>query len=179
MVIVTTKEGLEISLKDWQKKYGLPENSTKIGKFFSTTERKFQQDIKDYGTLRVNELLMRFMDRLREKWKKPLIVNSFNRSPEKQAQLQADGYRAANYSPHMVYMAVDLDTTSALESRMLANMGEGVAKELGLKVRIGVEDYIKAGQTFVHFDVCPEFYAKGKPFHGQTHPIQWEAAIRW
>lgn len=179
MVIVTTKEGTEISLKDWQKKYGLPENSQKIGKFFSLTERKFAQDLKDYGTLQVNELLMRFMDRLREKWGKPLNVNSFNRSPEKQAQLTADGFRTASYSPHMVFMAVDLDTTSALESRMLANMADGVAKELGIKLRIGVEDYIKAGQTFVHFDVCAEYYAKGKPFHGQTHPAQWESAIRW
>lgn len=179
MVIVTTKEGKEISLKDWQKKYGLPENSTKIGKFFSTTERKFAQDLADYGTLRVNEQLMRFMDRLREKWGKPLVVNSFNRSPEKQAQLQAAGYRAAQFSPHMVYMAVDLDTGSALESRQLAMAGEGVAKELGIKIRIGLEEYIKAGQTFVHFDCCPEYYAKGKPFHGQTHPVQWESAIRW
>jgi uncharacterized protein YcbK (DUF882 family) len=179
MVIVIDKTGKEISLKEWQHKYGLPENSTKIGKFFSTTERKFQQDLKDYGKLVVNEQLIRFLDRLREKWAKPITINSFNRSPEKQAQLTAAGYRTASFSPHMVFMAADVDSGSALESRQLAMLAEGVSKELGIKIRIGLEDYIKAGQTFVHFDVCPEYYAKGKPFHTEPHPIQWESAIKW
>lgn len=179
MVTAITKSGKEITLKEWQKLYGLPENSQKIGKFFSLTERRFVQDLKDYGKLIVNEQLMRFADRLREKWKKPINFNSFNRDDKKQEELTAAGYRTAKYSPHVVKMAFDADTESALESRMLASMAEGVAKELGIKIRIGVEDYIKAGQTFVHFDVCPEYYAPGKPFHGEPHPQAWESSIKW
>lgn len=179
MVIVINKAGMVISLKEWQKAYGLPENSQKIGKYFSLTERKFAQDIKDYGQLVVNEQLIRFLDRLREKWKKPININSFNRDDAKQQELTAAGYRAAKFSPHVVKMAADVDTESALESRQLAMLAEGVAKELGIKIRIGIEDYIKAGQTFVHFDVCPEYYAKGKPFHVEQHPVQWETEIKW
>lgn len=180
MVIVTTKEGTEISLKDWQHKYGLPENSTKIGKYFSTTERKFAQDLQDYGKLVVNELLMKVLDRFREKLKKPVSINSFNRSAEKQAELTAAGFKTAKFSPHEVFLAADIDTSSALESRMYRSLLEGVSKELGIKIRIGCEQYIKVGQSFVHVDVCPEYYAKGKPFHGKPHPEAWEiGGLSW
>jgi len=179
MVKAISKSGHEMTLKEWQKFYGLPENSQKIGKYFSTTERKFAQDIAEFGGLVVNELLMKVLDRFREKLKKPVNINSFNRSAAKQAELTAAGFRTAKFSPHEVFMAADIDTDSPIESRTYANMIKGIANELGIKIRVGVEDYIKAGQTFIHVDVCPEYYAKGKPFHSKPHPLQWESAITW
>lgn len=177
--VVITKEGKEITLKEWQKMYQLPENSTMIGRHFSTTERIFARDLKDYGTLVVNEQLMRVMDRFRDRIKKPVNVNAFNRNEAKQAELAAQGLRTATHSPHVVFMAVDIDTTSALETREFVRELDGVAKELGIKIRIGYEDYLKIGQTFVHVDVCPEYYAKGKPFNNHPHPVQWESPIKW
>lgn len=144
-VVVITKSGHEMTLKEWQKYYQLPENSTMIGRHFSTTERIFARDLQDYGKLVVNEQLMRVMDRFRDKIKKPVIVNAFNRNEAKQAALTAQGLRTATHSPHVVFMAVDIDTTSALETREFVRELENVSKELGIKIRIGYDDYLKHG----------------------------------
>lgn len=178
-VVVITKAGTEITLKEWQKIYQLPENSTMFGKHFSTTERIFSRDIKDYGKLVVNELLIRVLDRFRSRIKKPIVINSFNRDDRRQDQLTQQGLRTAKYSPHVVFMAADIDTASALDTREYIRELDGVSKELGIQIRLGYDDYLKNGQTFVHLDVCPEYYAKGKPYHGMPHPIQWETSIRW
>lgn len=178
-VVVVTKLGKEITLKEWQKLYQLPENSTMIGKHFSTTERIIARDIADYGRIVVNEQLMRVLDRFREKIKKPVNINSFNRDENKQAALTEQGLRTATHSPHVVFMAVDIDTTSALETREYVRILEGVGKELGIKIRLGYDDYLNNGQTFIHLDVCPEYFSKGKPFHYRPHPIQWESEIKW
>lgn len=179
-VVIISKAGTEMTLKEWQKLYQLPENSTMIGKHFSTTERIFERDIKDYGRLVVNEQLIRVMDRFRSKIGKPVNINSFNRDENKQAQLTAQGLRTATQSPHVVFMAVDIDTTSPLETREYVRVLEGVSKEIGIRIRLGYDDYLNNGQTFIHLDVCPEYFAKGKPFHYRQHPHQWEdGSLRW
>jgi hypothetical protein len=178
-VIVVTREDKQISLEEWQEKYGLLMNSAQIGRNFSYKESKFQEDIKNYGVLYVNELLIRVLDAARDKWGKPLIVNSFNRNAEKQAELKAQGLKAATYSPHVVYLAADIDTKTPEESRKLAKVIRAAAESIGIKVRLGFEQYIAAGQTFVHVDVCPEYYAKGKPRAKQEHPTAWESPINW
>lgn len=176
---VITKEDKEISLSEWQKLYGLQVGSFQIGHNFSAKEPKFQEDLANYGVLYVNELLIRVLDAAREKWGRPLIVNSFNRNAEKQAALKAQGLKAATHSPHVVYLAADIDTNSVQESRGLAKIIRAAAVQLGIKIRIGVEQYISVGQTFVHVDVCPEYYGPGKPRASHPHPAAWNEPIKW
>lgn len=199
MIKIITKEGTEISLIEWQQCYGLEVGSKSIGVFFSIDEDEFQDNIRDYGKLVVNELLIRFMDGYRALTDSPAIVNSFNRNDTKQLSLNDRGLRAAKFSPHVVFMAVDLDTPGINElkkefpklsdsqlweravkiNRHRVILALEVAKKLGIKMRFGSEQYLKDGNTFIHADVCPEYYAPDKPFHHHIHPIQWESELRW
>jgi hypothetical protein len=177
-IYVITHDDKLINLEAWQKIYGL--DAEQIGKYFSIHEPKFKKDLADYGKLYVSELLIRVADQVRRCWGKPLTVNSFNRSDTKQASLRASGARAATTSPHVVYLAMDLDTSSVEESRKLAALILQVSKELSIKVRVGFADYIAAGQTFVHFDVTPEYYGKDKTRYKTPHPKAWETAyLTW
>lgn len=176
-VIVITKDGTPTTLAKWQADYGLKPDQ--IGKYFSLSEARFKQDMDEYGEIVVNELLMRVLDAFREEIKRPISINSFNRTEDHQKALKARGFRAATYSPHVVKMAADIDTHTAQQSKEYASVMQRVSVKIGIKVRVGVDDYIKAGQTFIHVDVCPEYYAPGKPFHGDKHPVQWEKPITW
>jgi len=176
---IVTVKGETISLEQWQVLYNLPVGSDQFGKYFRATESRFAKDIQEFGELIVNELLIRVLDAFRETVRRPVTINSFNRDEEKQKQLKEAGYKTAQYSPHVVKMAADIDTTSPEQSRSYVLMLHRCASELNIKVRIGCEQYIAAGQTFIHVDVCPEFYATGKPFHNQFHPKAWEQVITW
>lgn len=178
-VKVVLRNGSEVSLPEWQKIYGLPIDSDKIGRHFSLTESRFIRDIQDYDELIVNELLMTVMDALRDALKKRIIVNSFNRSEAHQQDLKKRGFKTATHSPHVAKMAVDIDTTSPEETREWAKYVKQVASILNIKVRIGFEEYLNTGQTFIHIDVCPEYYASGKPYYKFPHPKQWELVITW
>jgi hypothetical protein len=54
-----------------------------------------------------------------------------------------------------------------------------VANKLKITIRIGNEEYLEKGQTFIHFDVAPEFYAPGKPWNKFPHPAAWEKKTTW
>lgn len=198
-VVVITEGGFEISLEQWQKQYGLEIGSDKIGKYFSLTEKRFRKDIELFGKLVVNALLIRVMDAYRVAINKSVTVNAFNRNKEYQSILTAKGFRTAKFSPHEVYLAVDIDTPGVDDLRKLYpkltddklwDMAVEInrdrtkiliecAKKLNIKIRIGNESYLKDGSTFLHVDVCPEYYAKGKPYHIQHHPKVWEVEARW
>jgi Peptidase M15. len=179
-IYIITREDTLISLNQWQFFYDLRKHPLQIGKYFIADEPKFAQDLRDYGKLYVSELLMRVMDKARERWGKPLRVNSFNRNEAKQDALRASGARAATTSPHVVYLAMDVDTTSAADTRKLAKIILQAAKDLGIKVRVGYEDYLAQGSTFVHVDVCPEYYGPGKRRNHLPHPKVWEMAyLTW
>jgi hypothetical protein len=188
-VIVLTRKGAYITLPEWQKLYGLPVGSEKISKYFSLSEYRFKKDIEQFGQLVVNELLMRVLDRYRERKKAPVNINSFNRDQAKQDELKKEGYRTAITSPHVVKMAVDIDTPGIEDAGSWAKAQEinhqqvklvkQAADELDIKIRIGNKQYLNEGQTFIHIDVCPEFYAPGMPFHGSNHPFVWERTITW
>ena len=178
-VVVVLKDGSKTSLENWQKLYNLEVGSKKIGKYFSLDEPRFASDLKAYGELVVNEQLIRLLDAFREKVNLPISLNSFNRSEAHQAELRAQGFKAAINSPHVAKMAADIDTVNATQTRNWAKTIQEVAKQKGIKVRIGFEQYLSVGQTFIHVDVCPEFYAKGKPFSAQAHPTQWEFELMW
>lgn len=187
-VIVIDRQGNQITLDQWQKIYGLPYNSTKIGKYFDLNEPRFQEDIRLYGEIVVNELLIRVLDQFREDVKRPININAFNRNQAKQNQLQKDGFRAASVSPHVVLkdrsgyrngFAADVDTTSKEQTnKEVIILGKAAAK-LRIKVRIGWKEYQELNQTFIHVDVACEYYAFGKPWHNKQHPLAWERESRW
>lgn len=177
-VKVILRDGFAVTLADWQKQYGL--TGTHVGKYFSyTADFKLRQDLEDYDQLIVNELLIRVLDAFRKLVNEPVTINSFNRSEEKQQRLKEQGYKTAKFSPHMVYMAADINCHSESQVRAYVAALKVVAKDLQIKIRIGYEEYLKIGMTFVHVDVCPEYYAAGKPYHNKTHPVVWESPISW
>lgn len=173
-VKILTLLGTYITLEQWQQQYGLEVGSDQIGKHFKYSEGKFKQDLEDYNELIICEPLMMVMDEIRTLSKKPFIVNSFNRNEAKQEQLKASGFRAATTSPHVAKMACDMDTVSNSDTLAMVPLIQHAAENKNVKVRIGYRDYMRAGQTFIHFDVCPEYYGKGKPFNHLPHPAVWE-----
>ncbi len=179
MIKILTLSGEYISLAEWQQQYGLPVGSEQIGKYFKYTEGKFAHDLADYGELIVCEPLMHLMDEVRELSNQPFKVNSFNRSESRQHELKASGFRAATTSPHVVKMACDMDTDSSAETLEMVTIVKKAAKNKNLKVRIGYKEYALIGQTFIHMDVCPEYYGGGKIFHNLKHPPAWESEIIW
>ena len=182
MIEVVLKNGSKTTLEDWQKIYDLPVGSNKIGKFFSLEDTKIKSNLISNKKLVINELLMRVLDAYREETGVPCILLAFNRSPEKQqALINNPKFEAAVNSPHVVYMAADIDTVSAEDSEKKAASLEKVAKKLGIKIRVGYKSYLRQVPqfTFIHVDVCCEYYAKGKPYHSVTHPYAWEVEARW
>lgn len=176
MIKVITIDDKLISLEEWQRSYGLNAHHTQIGKYFFRDEPIFARDEKDYGTLYVCAPLMQVMDAYRMEAGRALTANSYNRSKAKQAQLKARGFRTAEQSPHEEMLAVDIDTTSRSQTEREAKIVLQVAEELDIKVRVGYKDYLSQGQTFIHIDVCPEYFGVGKPRHKQKHPVAWERA---
>lgn len=190
-VKISTREGKIISLDEWQRLYNLPVGSTRIGQFFYLTEHPFTRDLNLFGELIVNELLIRFLDAVRKATNNPQVINSFNRSKAYQQELKDKGFRTAEFSPHEVThwddgritgaTAADVDTLSEKKTRDLVETCKVVSQITGIKVRLGFEQYLmaKPQQTFVHIDVCPEYYATGKPWHNVPHPQAWEKEITW
>lgn len=187
-IIVIDKEGKQISLTQWQKKYGLPLGGDHIGKYFSLNEDRFQRDLMLYNQLIINEQLMRVTDQFREDVGRPLTANAFNRSAEHQVALGKQGLRTATISPHVFYkvdhiihgcIAIDVDTKSDEQTNKEVLILKASAKKLGIKIRVGYKEYQEAKQTFIHFDVGPEYYAKGKPWNHLFHPKAWENEITW
>jgi hypothetical protein len=178
-ITIITRSGEEISLSAWQKAYGLEVGSAQIGKYFSATESRFAGDIQTFGKLVVNELLMIVMDEFRRRRGFAVNINSFNRTEAYQKQLTGEGYRTATVSPHVALMAADIDTATADQTRSEAALLQQISLELGIRIRVGYADYLKAGQTFIHVDVCPEYFGTGKPFHHHQHPKAWEQVLTW
>jgi hypothetical protein len=178
-VFVLMPDGNEVVLSQWQRENGYEVGSARIAKHFWFTESKFMQDIQDYGRLVVCEPLMKVADKYRDLKAASIKVNSFNRNHAKQQSLLAGGYKAAQVSPHEYFLAMDVDTDTEHETRLNAAMIREAAKQLGIKVRIGFEQYLKNNQTFIHIDVCPEYFAAGGPWNHLKHPPQWESEIQW
>jgi hypothetical protein len=122
---------------------------------------------------------MKILDVYRGLKKAPITINSFNRSEAKQKQLTKDGFKAAKVSPHVVKLAADCDTLTEQETLDNVKLIQEASKTTEIKVRIGYQQYLDAGQTFIHIDVCPEYYAKGRIWYLKPHPVQWERPITW
>jgi len=178
-VFILKPDGNRVPLIQWQEERGYEIGGARISKHFWFTESKFMQDLQDYGELIVCELLMQVADKYRDLKAAAVHVNSFNRNRDKQKQLLKDGFKAAAFSPHEFCLAIDVDTTTEEETRLNAAMVREAAKQLGIKVRIGFEQYLKQKNTFIHFDVCPEYFAPGAVWHHIKHPKQWEIENQW
>lgn len=178
-VFILLTSGKQVPLADWQTEQGYQAGSARISKHFWFTESKFMQDLQDYGKLVVCESLMRVADKYRDLKAAPVHVNSFNRSREKQLKLHQEGYKAASLSPHEFFLAMDVDTDTEEEAKLNAAMVRAAADMLGIKVRIGYKQYLANKQTFIHIDVCPEYFGKKGVWHSVKHPPQWENEIIW
>lgn len=151
----------------------------KIGKYFSVSESRFQEDIRLYGEVVICDLLFKVLNRYRELKGVSVSLNSLNRDRKKQEQLLKEGFRAAKTSPHEYFLAADVDTKDQADTLLSVPIMRQAAKDLGIKVRIGWQDYLKAGQSFIHVDVCPEYFGKGKVWNKNSHPVQWENQNEW
>lgn len=181
-VVVLTLDDKFVSLEEWQRQYGLTVGSAQIGKHFFYTESKFQDDLARYGKLVVCAPLMVVMDKYRELVDEPVNVNSYNRDEKKQEELREAGARAATHSPHVEKMAADLDTLDAEGTYIRVTVLQRASRATGIDVRIGFRQYLEQlkPHTFIHVDVCPMYYAKGKPRHNEPHPAPWESAgLTW
>lgn len=167
---ILTSSGEKITLEQWQDNMDIP--PLNVAHYIRTHEIK--------QPFLLAEPLLQLFDLVREKWGKPLIINSAFRTREKQLQLIADGYRAAKNSPHEQGMAFDIDTKTYDESKKLASLIQEIARENGFAVRVGYKEYWETKkQTFVHMDICPMYFAKGKVFNHVKHPPQWENTLVW
>jgi hypothetical protein len=179
LIKVLKGDGHMITLLEWQEHYELPRGSKQIGKNFWYSESRFMQDIHQFDELIVSSLLMRLLDAFRKRVMRPVRISSFNRTDEYQQKLKARGYKTAKFSPHVVKLACDIDTDTPHQTRAEAKMLREEANKLNIACRIGFEDYLKNGQTFIHLDICPEYFAPGKPWHELPHPVQWETQTTW
>lgn len=169
---VRTADGQIISLDDYQKMRNLADDQ--IGEYFSYKEPVFIRDLQDYGELEVNMPLMIVLDEYRRRKGSYVNLNSFNRNQAKQDQLAISGFKTALFSPHVKKLAADADTHTEQATRNDAAIILQVSKDLDIPCRIGYEAYLRNGQTFIHVDVCPLYYAKGGVWHQNEHPPAWE-----
>ena len=178
-VKVLLLNGTLIPLMEWQKTYGLPTGSLRVGKYFGVdTDHRLKRDILSYGELVVCAPLIQLLDDYREATGRTTI-NSFNRNTAKQRYLRQMGYRAALMSTHEKKIAADIDTVSEAETKANVKILQTLADKRGLKIRVGWKKYLKQGQTFIHLDVAPMYYAQGMVWHEEAHPEQWEKALSW
>lgn len=166
-------DGTLIDLPTWQARYNLTVGSSQIGRYFNIGEPNFKSG------LTISEAIIRVLDVIRFIRDQPTNVNSLDRTAAYQKQLREQGYRAATYSPHVVKMGADIDTISNEDTYDLLDVIDEASDILGYTIRIGWKGYMKSGQTFVHIDVCPMYYAPGKVWHNKQHPIQWENKSEW
>lgn len=193
-VLVLTLSGEYISLDEWQQKYGLNVGSGQIGKHFHLSESRFVRDIEEYGQLIVCEPHMIVADKARELWGHPTSFSSYNRNDKKQAALREDPatrHLRAETSPHVAKMASDIDLATRAEVLAFVPVLRAAADAVHVMIRIGYKEYLKQSEkveaetgvkdtwTFVHFDVCPEYYRKGRVWHSKPHPVPWEFETVW
>jgi len=165
--------GERVNLSTWQGIYGLPVRSNKLGRFITMGERSVNDGLE------ISEGIIRLFDALRSKWGKPLVINSLDRTEEKQKAMQKTNPNAAKTSPHVVKLAMDIDTVSHEQTFQLLTYIKQAARELNYKIRIGWKSYMDRGNTFVHIDICPMYFGKGKIWHSKPHPAVWESVSEW
>jgi hypothetical protein len=162
--------GQSIPLATWQDLQGLP------AEFISTNILLNSSAV--WGYFEISSYVIEILNALNSNGF--YVINSLYRTDAKQKDLIREGNpNAAKVSPHCFGMAADVDAKNKEQTVELAALIQEIATELNIKVRIGFNKYLLNGNTFVHFDVCPEYYAEGKPYHNNSHPKQWESVMQW
>ncbi len=165
--------GNRLTLHEWQSQYGLIVGSADIGRYMTIGEPNVNDGLE------ISEIVIRFFDCLRAMWGKPLYINSLDRTNAQQEQMKLTNPNAANTSPHVVKLAIDIDTISKEQTFDLLDCIDEVAKILGYQIRVGWKQYLQRGDTFIHVDVCPMYFSKGKIWHSKEHPKVWELQNEW
>lgn len=172
---IILKSGDIVSLESWQQKRGLI--GSRISKNFSLEgDGKLKSPS---GIFLMSETLIDLLQAFRENLGKPVVINSGFRTQQDQNELIKNNSGAAKVSPHVHGMAVDIDTTSFEQSKQYAALLRKTAAQKGIKIRIGLMQYIKLGSTFVHVDVCPEYFGHKKPYSGGIFPKEWKTERSW
>lgn len=156
---VILRDGQKISLAEWQQRNGY--QASRVSHNFTVSEMDCG------GHMTIAEPLLELLEKYRElTGGKPVKITAGYRTQEHQKELQGrKDLKAALYSPHTCGMAADIDFPD--RKSVLANVPilQKAAASLGLYVRIGYKQYLANGQSFIHVDVCPEYYAPGKPYY--------------
>ena len=172
--MIIMEDGSLMPLADYQKAEGLSEDQLSLN-FGKDDVKLWCEEPFCYSVL-----LLRLIQRFRERKAKPVYINSGFRSRKKQLALIKDGQRAASYSVHEKGLGEDIDTTSYKETLSDVALILQIAKEMGIKIRVGYMDYwVSKKQTFFHVDVAPMYYAEGKPWHSEKHHPAWEYQQTW
>lgn len=166
---IIMQNGQSIPLATWQDLQGLPS--------INITSNITLNSSVVWGSFEISVYVLQILNAIYPEYKK---INSLYRTDTKQKELIREGnINAAKISPHVFGMAADIDAVSKEDTLKLADLIRETAKLLGISVRIGFNKYLLRGNTFVHFDVTPEYYSEGKPYHNLKHPIQWETQLEW
>lgn len=166
---IIMQNGQVVPLETWQDLQGLPSENI-------TTNIKLNSSVV-WGNFEISCYVLQILNALYDNdYKK---INSLYRTDANQKELLKTNPNAAKISPHCFGMAADVDAISKQQTSDLADLISEIAEALHIKVRIGYKKYLANGNTFVHFDVCPEYYAEGKPYHNINHPAPWENVITW
>jgi hypothetical protein len=200
---ILTLSGDYITLPEWQLKYGLEVGSTQIGKYFRFTELRFQEDIREYGFVVINEPLIIVLDEYRRLKGKQVVISSLNRNAAKQAKLVAEPHEIQNLraivSTHEFYIASDVDCVDEADVLASVPIMLQAAENKMVRIRLGWKAYLAQMHiekkkwealpepkkpfsfpwTFMHVDTGPEYFAKGKPWHSVKHEEPWEREARW
>ncbi len=166
---IILQNGNIIDLYTWQDQQNLPNENI-------TNEIKLK-DSNVWDNFEISVYVLQILTILHGKGFK--TINTLYRTNDHQKDLLKTNPNAAKISPHCFGMAADIDAKNQEETLELAKIIEDIAKLMDIKVRIGFNQYLLNGNTFVHFDVCPEYYGEGKPYHNNNHPKQWEKEIQW
>lgn len=179
MIKIIKKDGKIVDLRTWQVYYDL-DNLSMIGKFFSINEKPFKSHVLIKEDYLISETLIKIIDETRNEFGKPIHLSRVFSTPSQQDAIKKQyGSVAAKISPHEEGMGADIDVNTRSEVMAIVKILRMIARQDMIKIRIGHDTYLKKGMTIVHVDVCPEYFAKGKPYHERKHPLPWENQIEW
>ena len=162
-----------ILLEDWKKR----NKNTGLAEFFSIREFPFNR--KEWI---LHEDLFMIIDELRRRAHKHIRINSAYRTFSEQKRLLDNGnYKAAKVSPHTYGLAVDIDTVNYSETLHYVELLKKICSDAHIQYRIGYRTYHKIGQSFVHIDICPNLFCKGKVWEEYTNiPSPWKIhGLEW
>lgn len=94
-------------------------------------------------------LLFGRFEKIRQQWGKPLDISSGYRCPTYQQSLWLSRASSSPLSVHIFGLAFDINVDTPDDVKSLVNIAEAIDPDL----RIGYQEYLAKGNTFVHIDV--------------------------